>query len=767
MNYLELPNEQRRYTPFGILQNPDHVWPQKPSGVVRSLDVLKFGWLVGFGWSITAENASYIPSLALGIGVNNRFLSGQEDFHKEKIELSSDYHSKNIIRQKWFYHGLAFSASFSLLDSNTIACQIRVANEDHCPHTICIYGISELLYRGKSIIVKTASQEREIHLQFQGKDQYHRKPTFALISEKKPARALLSASREEIRRAIGGESTENQGEMERRHYAAGILEFRLDLMRQSEDSFVIFLCRSYSPSRAFKIGVCIDQYQKAMQAKIKEDSEFWKKSSLITGDWPENWTNGFIYDLETLRMMVSPPRGVFRHKWDIMQVSWPRQVMAETSLDMYLLSYADSSLAREVISGLFTDASRANVPCRHADGTFNMTADDGSRCGTSPAWCLPFYHYLLIYERTGNLHWIRKMYPLWKSFIKWWVENRSDSDGYLHYKCSWESGEDNAARFGIARPGGGQLIENIRAVELQAVIAQAAKSMKYYAELIGAGGDIDLWTRMEREYILRLRDLWHDQWFHDYDTSQKSFTPYTDPLHLTPIIFDLVNENEYRDFLSHPEELLAKFKVSTGVNALDWPSLTLPFLAAISKAGEKIEDLRNYLASKVFALISMIYSWEDSPELSLAKPLPGVSYERWKWPQMDSPVTEGYGWGAFSIDMILRYLIGFREMPFSNGKEFRLYPNLPGELVSLVQGGALCVKNLRFRDLLFDVQYSLSDRKRLDTTIEVSSNNSFKELWVTDACQNTVFKMSLASGKNSIKIKLDNGRPYTFHFQQH
>jgi len=333
---LELPNEQRMYTPFGILQNPDHVWPRKPSGVVRSLDVLKFGWLVGFGWSITAENASYIPSLALGIRVGNRFFSEQEDFQKENIELSSDYHTKNIIRQKWFYHALAFSASFSLIDSNTIACQIKMANEDHCPHTIWIYGISELLYPEKSIIAKTGSQKREIHLQLQGEDEYHRKPTFTLISQKKPARALLSTSREEIRRAI-----------------------------------------------------------------------------------------------------------------------------------------------------------------------------------------------------------------------------------------------------------------------------------------------------------------------------------------------------------------------------------------------------------------------------------------------IDSPVTEGYGWGAFSIDMILRYLIGFREMPFSNGKEFRLYPNLPGELVSLVQGGALCVKNLRFRDLLLDVQYSLSDRKRLDTTIEVSSKNSFKELWVTDACQNIIFKMGLASGKNSIKTKLDNGRPYTFHFQQH
>lgn len=391
MSYLELPNEQRMYTPFGILQNPDHVWPRKPSGVVRSLDVLKFGWLVGFGWSITAENASYIPSLALGIRVGNRFFSEQEDFQKENIELSSDYHTKNIIRQKWFYHALAFSASFSLIDSNTIACQIKMANEDHCPHTIWIYGISELLYPEKSIIAKTGSQKREIHLQLQGEDEYHRKPTFTLISQKKPARALLSTSREEIRRAIWEEPTENQGEMERRHYAAGILEFRLDLMRQSE----------------------------------------------------------------------------------------------------------------------------------------------------------------------------------------------------------------------------------------------------------------------------------------------------------------------------------------------------------------------------------------DSRELSLCKPLPGVSYERWKWPQIDSPVTEGYGWGAFSIDMILRYLIGFREMPFSNGKEFRLYPNLPGELVSLVQGGALCVKNLRFRDLLLDVQYSLSDRKRLDTTIEVSSKNSFKELWVTDACQNIIFKMGLASGKNSIKTKLDNGRPYTFHFQQH
>ena len=55
--------------------------------------------------------------------------------------------------------------------------------------------------------------------------------------------------------------------------------------------------------------------------------------------------------------MVRRPIGLYRHKWDAMQIQAPRNVLAETSIDMWALSYADPSTAKEVFVGQFLDAS--------------------------------------------------------------------------------------------------------------------------------------------------------------------------------------------------------------------------------------------------------------------------------------------------------------------------------------------------------------------------------------------------------------------------
>ena len=70
--------------------------------------------------------------------------------------------------------------------------------------------------------------------------------------------------------------------------------------------------------------------------------------------------------------------------------AWPRVVLAEGVLDMLRLAYADPALAQRAVLSLFRDAPQPNVPCVFEGGEFNMVAADGSRCGTSPAWCLPF-----------------------------------------------------------------------------------------------------------------------------------------------------------------------------------------------------------------------------------------------------------------------------------------------------------------------------------------------------------------------------------------
>jgi hypothetical protein len=77
--------------------------------------------------------------------------------------------------------------------------------------------------------------------------------------------------------------------------------------------------------------------------KRNEDDRFWSRSPRLEGDFPPHWKNVWVYDFETLRMMVRRPLGVYQHNWDAMQIQASRNVLAETSMDRWALSYRAGS----------------------------------------------------------------------------------------------------------------------------------------------------------------------------------------------------------------------------------------------------------------------------------------------------------------------------------------------------------------------------------------------------------------------------------------
>ena len=57
----------------------------------------------------------------------------------------------------------------------------------------------------------------------------------------------------------------------------------------------------------------------------------------------------------------------------------------------------------------------------------------------------------LLYLRTLDRSWLAQVYPYAAAYIEWWLEHRVDAEGWLVYKCTWESGEDGNPRLD---PGG-------------------------------------------------------------------------------------------------------------------------------------------------------------------------------------------------------------------------------------------------------------------------------------------------------------------------
>jgi hypothetical protein len=73
--------------------------------------------------------------------------------------------------------------------------------------------------------------------------------------------------------------------------------------------------------------------------------------------------------------------------------------------------------------------------------------------------------------------------PYLKSFIEWWLGNRTDSDGWFHCKCSWESGQDGSKRFLIPGHDPGGVADFVRTVDVEAVMAEAMKNMVIFAQI--------------------------------------------------------------------------------------------------------------------------------------------------------------------------------------------------------------------------------------------------------------------------------------------
>jgi hypothetical protein len=126
--------------------------------------------------------------------------------------------------------------------------------------------------------------------------------------------------------------------------------------------------------------------------------------------------------------------------------------------------------------------------------------------GTSVSWSCPFFCAASIWTRTRDPRWLGKVYPLLERFLRWTLQSRIDGDGFVG-KCSWETGMDTSSRFLIQQPTGGEVIEFLRIVELQAAKPQAAAILVQFAEALGDANSGDEWQKIRQLYAAKTQTL--------------------------------------------------------------------------------------------------------------------------------------------------------------------------------------------------------------------------------------------------------------------
>ena len=238
----------------------------------------------------------------------------------------------------------------------------------------------------------------------------------------------------------------------------------------------------------------------------RADDAFWSHAPRLTGDWPEHWRRGWVYDMETTRLLIQPPGGVFSGEWPTWMAPWPRAVLAEGALDLDRLGLAEPARAQDALLTLLRDTPGDQIPCVFRGGEPNMVAADGAVCGTSPAWCLPVLHSRAAAAPPARSRTrIAAIAPLLARYLRWWLTERTDGAGWLSYHCTWEAGEDDNPRLDPRGTGDGIIQGRTRPVELQAAMALSAGILRDMFTHIGDTDEAARWDMVARDYAARLQ----------------------------------------------------------------------------------------------------------------------------------------------------------------------------------------------------------------------------------------------------------------------
>ena len=683
------------FTPHGYLDNPYHSWKLNPSGVLRSQAPLGMGWHVPNLGTYVRNQFQYTAHLNIGLKVGDLVLVTPEDFRKHGCSISSSLHTKNRFEYSCFVpaYGLTLTARYFLVHEHALGCVLTFTEmfddepldvtcylthvHTHNPFTSRLWehGLYAREMAGEGCAMLGIASEGDVFLHG------------ARAADGGPlavGEMGYGVSLEDIAAWARGLPVERPGATQRQEETGWQLRalslpftVSLDGHAGTERILNVVLARGVSQDQAYQYWEDgIEEIARAEVAHRTDDERFWERAPQLSGDWPAYWRRGMAYDLETLRMTIRPPVGMIPHPWDGMQIQAPRTVLAEAAMDVLFLSYAAPELAAEVILGHFESSPHANLPCMREDGSYNMVADDGQICGTAPEWGFPIWCCDQIFRRTGDLYWLRRLYPRAAAYLRWWLDNRRDAEGWLVYACSWESGQDVSSRFGPQQTGG-TIIQHVRPVDLQASMAQGAEILERWATLLSQGDETEQaqeisplernyaaeaaqWRDIANEFTVKTRSMWQDGWFRDYDSAVQEWSTEQDTMHFAPIFCGAVgwgHNEQLRPYFSQPP-------MHSGWTPLCWPPVVMTLTGAAVAAGIPLEA-----AELAYRFIDASYRSIDSRETDEHGGLPGVTREYRQVTgmredgafQYANAGIEGYGWGALSVHLLIRYLLGLRE----------------------------------------------------------------------------------------------------------
>jgi len=764
---------ESNYTPFGYLDNPYHTFVLNRSGVIRSVPPLGFGfWCRRMPWPYGAgaqREINYLSFLHLSLFQDGTRFHSAEDFNENQVELISKYHSKNMMSYDWQYKDLTYSAQYLHPVEHAIVCILEITNNSKVEknttlHATNIYGYPEREWWGSNGMVSIHNTEIDAAVS----KIWAYGDVFALGADIKSVGFKATSDEEQWNRWITENNlSSNEGTSVRIPGPLySVQSYEISIEPKKSKTVIFSLSRGKTEMSVSELhNKMLSNGNKLLTEKINEDNTFYNKVPLLQGDWPAEWRHGWIYDWETLRMNIRSPVGIYKHHWDGMQIFSPRSVLGETAIDAMCMSYADVAVAKDMLLGVFADALMPNIPCSREDGSVNMIAADGRECGTAPIWGVPFHVINSIYQRDKDDKWLTELYPHLKNFLNWWLENRTDDDGWFHAANSWESGQDGSKRFLIPNHDPGAAADFVRTVDIEAAMAHAMLTMQSFAVIADKPHDVDYWASQTKSRIESTRSMFVDGWFRDFDARTGKpiiLDNYYDIMMFLPATLNIASPGQMQEL--HP--MFYHFR-NNPRHFMEWPSFLFPFTEAAWNAGLKMFNAEEVvkIGNRIYPRLDernlqpvLIRKYENWLPEKYSFRIPGVSDEFWPINTDNPGGCENYGWGATYPTLIIRNIIGFRDTPNPADNAFLLAPSLPDDFFK--NGKVYGMKNLRYRQTRFDVTYSKKNSEDIDIILTLLSDDS-----ISYSAMNEQGKIIASSEKENGKTILNftgkNGDVYT------
>jgi len=334
------------YTPYGYLDNPFHCWNLHRSGVLRSSPGIGFGFYFPAGpggYFDFAKNGVYEAHLRLGFLIHERQFWLPQDFGSG--QLTAPYHSKNLHTFAFAHDGTKVESTFLQVGENSLATQVVIQGTR--PQSVRVMAVLDCklggaAWWGRDGLVGSYDSAIDcvwIRSFAAGK-------VFTVASDVSSEAHFIGQEEADLHSWLASPSKIEKGLGYYPEPLRAALLFNIDVSAGTKVEHTIVLARADNFARAHQearqsLGKTYEQ----AATKYAEDAAFWSAAPRLEGDWPTHWKHGWVYDLETLRMMVRRPIGIYKHSWDAMQIQAPRTVLAESSIDMWALSYADAAAA--------------------------------------------------------------------------------------------------------------------------------------------------------------------------------------------------------------------------------------------------------------------------------------------------------------------------------------------------------------------------------------------------------------------------------------